>query len=428
MNKKIVSAAILLIVGSSVDVFAERVTVSTSTVLSLDEAVQVAIAANSTVRAAEAQYRAAMHQVLPAYAPNDPQFDYSNNNSPNGLFNPSSNTRGISESFQFPGKGWLQGDQARRSAEIARLTYVAAIRDARAQTETAYYQTLLDKFSVEIAVENTESLNQVLAVARSAYTANQVAESDLISAQFAVSQASQTVWADQVAESNDEAALNQVMERDPLTPLQLTSSMDLEPFTLTIDFIREKALAFRQEILEAALTEKNSKTALKLAWMELLPDFNISYSQNRYEFDSSSPAGSLAIDSKDNTASIGFNIPIFFWFHQKEDIQSASALLDAARWNRDSVEIQTKTSVVQLYRSTDLAYQTALLYRNFLVPLSEKNLQVALVAYQSRKIDFTTLASILQNLYSARITYLTSVNQFLAAKIGLEQLMGGPLK
>jgi cobalt-zinc-cadmium efflux system outer membrane protein len=428
MNKFNVFVAALSILSASGNAFAERMTVSTSTVLSLEQAVSIATAANSSVRAAEAQYRAAMHQVIPTYFPNDPQFSYSNNNSPNGLFNPSSNTRGISESVQFPLKGWLQGNQARRSAEIARLTYIAAVRDTRAQTETAYYQTLLDKASVEIASENAESLNQVLAVARSAYTANQVTESDLISAQFSMSQASQTVWADQVAESNDEAALNQVMERDPQSPLQLTSSMDLEPFTLSVEFIKDKALAFRQELLEAALTEKNQKTALKLAWMELLPDFSLSYSQNRYEFDSSSPAGSLAVDSKDNTASIGFNIPIFFWFHQKEDIQSASALLDAARWNRDSVEIQTKTSAVQLYRTTDLAYQTALLYRNFLVPLAEKNLQVALIAYQSKKIDFTTLASILQNLYGARITYLTSVNQFWAAKVGLEQLMGGPLK
>jgi len=428
MNKSMAGLVILLIFGASVDALAERVVVSTSTILSVDQAVQVAIAANATVRSAEAQYRAAMHEVLPVYMPNDPEFSYSNNNSPNGLFHPSSNTRGISESVQFPGKGWLQGDQARRSAEIARLTYVAAIRDTRAQTKVAYYQDLLDKFSVEIAMENAASLTQVLEVARSAYTANQVTESDLISAQFSMSQASQTVWASQVAASNDDAALNQLMERDPLAPLELTSAMTLEPLPLTMDTIMKNALAFRQEILEAALTEKNNKTALKLAWMELLPDFSLSYSQNRYAFDSSSPAGSLAVDSKDNTASIGFNIPIFFWFHQKEDIRSASALLESARWNRDAVEIQTKTTVVQLYRTLDLANQTTLLYQNFLVPLAEKNLQVGLIAYQSKKIDFTTLSTIVDNLYSARLTYLTSMNQYLAAKVGLEQLMGGPLQ
>jgi outer membrane protein TolC len=399
---------------------------STSTLFSIDEAVKAAQAANPQVLSAKAQYLAALHQVDQAYTPEDPQFNYSNNQSPNGLFHPSSNSRGISETIQFPGKAWLQGSEAQRNAEIARLTYMAAIRDTRAQAETDYYQTLLDSAAVEIAAENAASIGQVLEVARVAYTANQVTESDLISAQFSLSRASQTVWADQVSEANDVASLNLILGRKPQTPLQLTSSMELVPMELSLDTIKEKALTMRQEILEAALTEKNNKTALKLAWMEIIPDFNLSYMQTRYSLASASP--NPGIDTKDNTASIGFNIPIFFWFRQKEDIRSASNLLEAARQNRAGVELQTETSVVQLYRSTDLAYQTALLYKNFLVPLADKNFRVALIAYQSKHIDFTTLANTLQNVYSARITYLTSMNQYLAGRVALEQLMGGPLK
>jgi len=394
--------------------------------LTLDEAVQVALASNPQVLSAKAQYQSALHQIDQAYTPQDPQFTYSNNQSPNGLFHPSSNTREISESFQFPGKGWLQGDEAHRTAEIAKLTYEAAVRDIRAGTETTYYQTLLDSAAVEMAAENAASIQQVMEVARVAYTANQVTESDLISAQFQLSQASQTVWSNVVSEANDESGLNQILGRQPENSLQLSSPMELEPLGLSLDTIKERALTMRQEILEAALTEKNSKTALKLAWMELLPDFTISYAQTRYSLPSASP--NPGIDAQDNTASIGFNIPVFFWFHQKEDIRSASDLLDAARQNRTSVELQTETSVVQLYRSTDLAYQTALLYRNFLAPLADKNLRVALIAYQSKNIDFTTLANTLQNVHSARITYLTSMNQYLAGKVALEQLMGGPFK
>lgn len=448
MNKSIICVSVLLALVGSVNAVAECQTISATT-LSMDDAIQIAIAANPQVLSAKAQYQAALHQIMQAYTPNDPQLSYGVSNSPSnldnwtgapsaysgghtfpaagflGLTNPAVKTWGVSESFQFPGKAWLQGDQAHRNAEIAKLTYEAAVRDARALAETGYYQTLLDSASVEIAAENTASIGQVLEVARVAYTANQVTESDLISAQFSMSQASQTVWADQVAEANDEVTLNQVMGRRPRTPLQLTSSMDLEPFTLSLDTATTKALVLRQELLEAMLTEKNNKTALTLAWMELLPDFNFSYSRNWYYTAETAPHTGIV---RDNSASIGINVPIFFWFHQKEDIRSASAFLESARQNRNLVELQTEGSVAQLYSSTDLAYQTALLYKNFLVPLAEKNLHVGLIAYQSKGIDFTTLASILQNLYSARVTYLTSLNQYLAGKVGLEQLMGGPLK
>ncbi len=405
--------------------------------LSIDDAVREAVTKNSSVRAAEAQYKAALHQIDQAYTPADPLLSISPSQTPNGFTYAQTRTVGISESFQFPGTALLQGSQAQRNAKIAQLVYMAAVRDATAQAQAAYYQTLLDSASVRINMENADSIAQVLEVVRIAYTANQNAQTDLISGQFALSQASQTVLTSQVAEANDEAALNQVMERHPRTPMQLTSELDLKPFDLSLDVVTDKALAFRQEVLEAALTEKNSNTALKLAWMELLPNFTVSWARNNYppnsinapRKDGADPTipGDLGSAAHDFTTSISFNVPIFFWFHQKEDIKAASNLLEAARQNRDSVEIQTETNVVQLYRSTQLAYKNAILNKDVLEPLASQNLRVALVAYQSKKIDFVTLASILQNLFTARINYLTAANQFLAGRVALEQAMGGPL-
>jgi outer membrane protein TolC len=187
-------------------------------------------------------------------------------------------------------------------------------------------------------------------------------------------------------------------------------------------------LAIRQEILEVALSEKNAKTALRLAWLEPLPDLSLSYARNRYMLASAPPSGDNALTPTDNTVSLALNVPVFFWFKQKEDVQAASRLLEAARQNRRSVENQALTSVVQLYRSTVLAYQTAQLNKDLLIPLASQDFRVALVAYQSKKVDFLTLANALQGIYNARINYLTAANEFLAGKVALEQAIGAPLK
>src|ERR1039458_9715201 len=76
--------------------------------LSADELVRLALAANPQVKAAAAQYRAALHQIDQAYTPQDPEFSYASGGSQNGLKHPSSQTLSLSESFQFPGKAWLQ--------------------------------------------------------------------------------------------------------------------------------------------------------------------------------------------------------------------------------------------------------------------------------------------------------------------------------
>lgn len=392
--------------------------------LSLEDAVREAASADPQVRAARAQYEAALHQIDQAYTPADPQLTLANSQTPNGLTRSQTRSVGLSETFQFPGKAWLQGGQARRTAEIARLAYLAAARDARALAQTAYYQTLLDSAAVQAASESKASFEQVLEVARVAYTANQAAQTDLISSQFAVSLASQTVLASLVAEANDEAGLNQVLGRGPQTPVRLAGELSLAPFEPSLDDVTGKALALRQELVEAMLTETNAGAAKKLAWMSLLPDFSVSWTRNDYpEGSIDSAAGGGA--SHDFSTSLGLSIPLFLWFRQKEDIRSADRLLEAAHANRRAVELQTETSVVQLYRSTQQAYKTAVLYRDVLVPLAFQDFRVALTAYQAKKVDFTTLSTVLQNLNAARTSFLTSSNQFLAGKIALEQAMGG---
>jgi outer membrane protein TolC len=392
--------------------------------LTADDAAKLALQGNPLVRAAYAQYAAALHQIDQAYAPQDPVLTWEEGQSPNGLNHPTMRTLTINEAFQFPGKAWLQGDQAHRSAEIARLAYEGAVRDAGAQAQTAYYQALLDGSLAETAAENASTLDRVLKVAQVAYAANQVSQSDLISAEFDLSQATQTYYASRVAEANDEAALNQALGRDPREALSLANALALEPLKSSMNALVDAGLQARQELLEAALGEKNAKTALTLARLEFFPDFNVGYSQNRYLVGSAAPA---AGDSRDNSVSIGFNLPVFFWFKQHQDVESARNLLDAARADRRSAELQTEAGIVTLYRTTRLAYDTAALYRDSLIPLARQDFQVALIAYQSGKVDFTTLSATLQRIYNARIGYLTAANQFLAGRVALQAAIGRPL-
>ena len=124
---------------------------------------------------------------------------------------------------------------------------------------------------------------------------------------------------------------------------------------------------------------------------------------------------------------VGMSMPIFFWLKQNEDIERARHDLAAARDDMGSLRSQTAAAVTSLYRSAEYQYQTAALYRDSLTPLARQNFQVALIAYQSGKIDFTTLAAALQREYGARISYLQAANQFLAGRVAIEQTIGMPL-
>jgi outer membrane protein, heavy metal efflux system len=388
--------------------------------LTVNDLVEIAIESNPQVRAMHAQWQAAQHQILQNYAPADPVFTYGNLDSSRN-FNSGVHTHNITESFQFPGEAFLQADEAKRTAAIARLTWEAAVRDLRAGVETAYYQVLLDEGLITVNGENIENLKQVVHVTQAQYMGGQAQQSDLIGAELALKQAQLQQRQCLTNRLNDRAGLNQLLYRKPAEPLDLEQKIELKPLEIMLDKAVVTATHAHQEILEAALAEKNSTTALKLARMEYLPNYTVGA-----EFDYILQPGAEPEPGVTQVYSVtfGFNVPVFFWIHQREDVFSAEHSLDAARYSMNSVLSQTETTVTQLYQSAQFAYESAQVYSGQLIPLADKEFKVALVAYQSGKVDFLTLSSALQSDYASRLTYLQNANSFFAGEVAVEQAMG----
>jgi outer membrane protein, heavy metal efflux system len=413
------AAVVILLLGRAQPALSDGQT------LDVTELVQVALEVNPQVRAARARWESAEHSIKQAYAPNDPQLSYTNGDSAGDGFSRSSfHTLAVSEAFQFPGKALLQGTQARRSAQIARLMYEATVRDIRAAVETAYYQLALESALAEVNADNTRNLEQVLKVTQVAYSANQVTQSDFIGAEFDLAVARQLQLQYKTAIENDETALNQLLSRPPGSPLEFERTFKFEELKIPLDTLVDRAEDLRQEILEAALSERNSDTALQLAKMEYLPDFTVGYFFDHYLLPSAAPALNR---TEDHSWVIGANLPIFFWLKQNEDVARARTNLEASRYDLVTVKNQTAAAVTSLYRSAQYGYQTAILYRQSLIPLANEDFEVSLTAYQSGKLSFAALSAALRRDYDARVSYLQAANQFVANRVALEQAVGAPL-
>jgi cobalt-zinc-cadmium efflux system outer membrane protein len=392
--------------------------------LNAGDLVELAIESNPQIHSMHAQWQAAQHQILQNYAPADPVFTYSNVDSSKD-FNAATHAHAFTENFQFPGKALFQAGQAKRTAIIARLAYEAALRDLRAAVETGYYQVLLDDALIDVNRENLENLHQVVKVTETAYSGGEAAQSDVITAEVNLAQAQLQQRQYQTNKLNDETTLNQLIYRDPGSPLDLDRTIRLDRVTLSLQTAVDLAYNAPQEILEAALSEKNQDTAVKLAKFEYVPDYTVGY-----EFDYFLQPGAQPLPNvtQAHTWSIGFNLPVFFWIHQREDVKSAEYSLEAARSNLRLIRSQTAATVTTIYRTMQFAYESAQLYRDSLIPLANQDFIVALTAYQARKIDFIALSVALQASYANRINLLQASNQFLAGEVSLEQAIGAPLE
>ncbi len=162
---------------------------------------------------------------------------------------------------------------------------------------------------------------------------------------------------------------------------------------------------------------------MRLARLEYAPDYMLGFVFDNYLLASGAPSPNRL---QDYGWTISINLPVFFWIKQNEDVKRANYNLEAARDDLNSIRNQTAAIVTTLYRNALLAYQTAMLYRDSLIPLAQQDFHVALVAYQSGKIDFVTLATAFRRSSDSRVVYLQAANQFLAARVALEQATGGP--
>ena len=393
--------------------------------LSESQLVEIAIEANPAVKSARYRWDAAVHSIKQTVAPNDPIFTYTNSDSVKSPVGRAALREfNFTETFQFPGKALHQRDQAIDAAGIAHLILLATVRDVRAAVEMGYFQLVLDQTLSEVNAENVSNLDQVVRVAETAYSASAVQQTDVISAEFNLAAARQLQHQYLTAVANDETALNLQLYRPVGSPLPVDRSLKLEALTFPLDALIDRAYAARQEILEAALAERNANTALYLAKMEYLPDFTTGVQYDDYLVPSFAPRPS---QKRDWVGVIGFNLPVFFWMKQDEGVARAKANLAAARSDQNLIKIQTAAAVSTLFRSAQYAYETAILYRDSLIPLARQNFRVALTAYQGGKIDFTTLSTILQSEFGARVSYLQAANQFLAGEVSLEQAIGAPL-
>jgi outer membrane protein, heavy metal efflux system len=390
--------------------------------LSLRQIVDLAVEANPQVRASRFRWEAAKHQIIQNYTPADPQFSFTNSDSWRGFLSESGlHNETVTQALQFPGKGLLQGRNAQRIAEIARLTHIATIRDVRAQAETDYYQIQLDLALIDLISENVENLQRVQEVTEIAYTANRVSQGDFINSEFALEADRELLRQQQVTLANDRTTLNILLNRRPDEPLELERVFDLATFSISLDDIVARAITARQEILETALTEENQQTAITLAQLEYAPDYMMGFGFDHWLIASFAPKPN---HTEDYNFSIAFNLPIFFWA-KNEDIRRAREDLEAAKEDLASIRNQTAGQVTTVYRQALRSHETALLYRDKLIPLAHQAFEVMLIAYQSGKADFTTLIAALRQQSDAHSTYLQAVNQMLASRIALEQAAGG---
>jgi outer membrane protein TolC len=306
------------------------------------------------------------------------------------------------------GKG-LQVDMAAQQFEGKRQAVVANVRET-------YYTAL----EVENAIEATQaSIKQYEELERisTQYLAEQVVlKSELLEIQAKLAQEKLSLLKLQNKQATAKETLNNLMGRDIHTPFQVASAAELAPAEDNLPTAESTALEQNSDIKEAEITIKQAQNMVRQTKAKYLPDLDLSV---HYV----SPFGVNFVPTNIAGAGIEFSWEAWDWNRRKHEVNEKNLQVEESKVNLDETKSQVLLSVDQAFREVheaQAAVATAALFRD---SAREKLREVTEQFGQKTKL----LRDVLQQQASvekSNADYNEALASFWSARAKLQKAMG----
>jgi cobalt-zinc-cadmium efflux system outer membrane protein len=216
--------------------------------------------------------------------------------------------------------------------------------------------------------------------------------------------------------SDQQSALNVLMNRDPFTPLGRPTDNEENSLPAPAERLRQLVLTNRPEVREAQTKVTMAKAKLELAKREWIPDPTVSLEAERYN------AASQFVSQV--VGGVSINIP---WLNGKKyraEQREAQSELSAAL--SDALGAQTEALGLlrnQLEKIETLHHHIEL-YRDNLLPTARQTVASYQADYETDKATLLSLLSSQRNLRDLEIMYYQDLSDYRVALAELESLVG----
>lgn len=401
-----------------------------SPILPIEDAMSLAIVNSPDVQSLENQFESVSAKKRAALAPSEPYFNITFNDiiQPYDFSTAASEVFQFTQPFGFPGKAFLNRAVLSDQSEAIYAQLNASKLQVSYNVKQAYYGLSLAQKNIGINADQKAAFKQILAVAKRRYEGGQTSQVDYINSQVALISNENDLIDLHAAEKVARAQLNVLLKRSPDAPLSVAPIRMIDHPMIQEDEAISKMLQNRPEIKAAQFQARASHKSYQLAWMSLLPDFQLMIGTTFYLIPAASPfSGWPTYPTHTYTASIQFTVPLWFLFNEREAIVAASHDRAAAESNLNGVFNQSKTALENAIAQVNSLRAKLDNYEKHLLPLSDQSFNLALQNYGTGKIDFQTLASTAFARKGIRREYYTAVVNYLMNYATYGQLIGEDL-
>ncbi|RJQ85422.1 MAG: TolC family protein [Desulfobacteraceae bacterium] len=389
-------------------------------VITVDQLVQEALAANPEIEAARQRAAAARQQVPQAGALDDPMFGFGVLNLPDDFdFEAEDMTMkeiSLSQKVPFYGKRRLMREAAEKQAAAARAETDDTANQVVKNVKSAFYDLSHVHRATEVTRRNKTILEDFAHLAQTRYSVGQGIQEDVIRVQVEISRMlDELLMLDQRRRSL-EAKVNTLLNRAPATPLGVPAEVLFKPYDLDIDRLQHAALSTSPPLMALQSEVAAGQTDFQLANRNRFPDFNfrVAYGQreNRREM---------------YTAMVEMNLPVFAKTKQNRKVEEAAAELAVQQARYAGTRNELLFMIADMGSMAQRLEQQIVLYRTGIIPQTTLQIQSAMSAYRVNKADFMTLLDSRMRLYRFELDYHQAITDYAKSIASLEAAVGAPL-
>jgi len=288
--------------------------------------------------------------------------------------------------------------------------------DVIAKAKASYYQIANFYQLLDINHADEASLVQSVDATRAKFEVGTQGQADLL---LAENERQKIIEARRDIEqklSDEESALNVLMNRDPFAPLGHPAVSEDNSLPAPPERLRQLVLANRPEVREAQTKVTAAKAKLELAKREWIPDPTVSLEAERYN------AASQFVSQLGGGVSI--NVP---WLNGKKyraEEREAQGELSAAESDFESAQTESLGLLRNQLEKIETLHHHLELYGDNLLPTARQTVASYQADYETDKATLLVLLSSQRNLRDLETMYNQDLTDYRVALAELESLVG----
>ncbi len=324
---------------------------------------------------------------------------------------------GASQEFPFPGKLRLRTRIAATEADAQRWDYETTRRGLIAELKDAYFEYAYVDRSLGIVQRNKVRLDQFRQIAEARFSVGKAIQQDVIKTLVEISLLLERQAVLEQQRTALQARINGLLFRAPDTPLGPAELAEGPPFTLALDELRALAQENYPMLKRDERVIDRGQQSLALARKEVLPDFAVSVTSQKFVGDMPWMYG----------VDVMVKVPLFWQRKQRPMIAEAAAALESGRQMRDNTLAMATAEVTEGYVQATTSQRLVMLYGDSVLPQARLALESSLASYQVGSADFLTVLTNFITVLDYELRYEEQNARFRQALARLEPLVAREL-